>query len=398
MREPWVRTLWVVWLAELIAIMGMSLVIPFLPLYLVHDLGVTEKSARLWAGVIGGANFLCGALVAPLWGSLADRRGRKPMAIRALFGLAVAVGLMALARNPWQLLMLRLLQGALGGFVAAAVALVGTAVPREKVGTALGFLQTSMVTGNLVGPLLGGVLSDRYGVRFTFWITGAALLVAAALVIFLVQEKRQVDPEAHRAGYLQNFRMLAGMPRLRVLFGVIFLTQAGIMMINPQFALFVRDLAGRSRDLNTLVGALTAAPAVSGFLMAPFWGRQGDRRGHARMLGTALLGSGVIYPWGALAGSVWQLVLLRLGLGGFTCAVSPSAHSVVAHSVEEHRTASAFSLLASAQMLGSAAGPFVGGPLAAHFGIRSLFPITAALLLAASCGAWSLGRAPDAGL
>lgn len=387
-----------VWLAELIAIMGMSLVIPFLPLYLVEELHVPASSARVWAGLIGGANFLCGALIAPFWGHLADRKGRKPMAIRALLGLAVVVALMGLARSPWQLLALRLLQGALGGFVAAAVALVGSAAPRDRVGTALGFLQTSMVAGNLVGPLLGGVLSDRLGLRSTFWITGAALLVATALVLFLVREDHQPVSDEEGGTYLDNLRLFAGMPQLRTLFAVIFLTQAGIMLLNPQFALLIREITRNPADLNTMVGLVMAAPAVTSVLVAPIWGRQGDRRGHARVLGMALLGSGIIYPWGVFVTSVWQVFLLRLGLGGFTCAVSPAAHSVVARSVAEHQTARAFSLLASAQMLGAATGPFVGGPLAAHFGIRSLFPITAVLLLVAGGAAWMLGRTPEGSL
>ena len=83
------RTVAVVWLAVVIAMIGMSLVIPFLPLYLT-ELHVPPDQLKLWAGWIGGANFLVAALFAPIWGTLADRVGRKPMAIRALVGLAVA--------------------------------------------------------------------------------------------------------------------------------------------------------------------------------------------------------------------------------------------------------------------------------------------------------------------
>src|SRR5262245_46735523 len=251
MRESWVRTLWVVWFAELIAIMGMSLVIPFLPLYLAQDLRVPDSQARLWAGLIGGANFFCAAVIAPFWGSLADRRGRKPMALRALLGLALAVGLMALAQNPLQLFGLRLLQGAVGGFVAAAIALVGSAVPRERLGAALGFLQTAVVGGNLVGPFAGGFLSQRYGFRHTFWITSLALLFAAVLVWALVQEDHQ-PAAASESSYLGNFRLLAGIPAIRLLFGIIFLTQAGIMLLNTQFSLFVRELIGNAPNLRSI--------------------------------------------------------------------------------------------------------------------------------------------------
>lgn len=393
----WIRTVAVVWVAELIALMGMSLVIPFLPLYL-RELGVAENEVNLWAGWVGGANFLCAALFAPLWGTVADRFGRKPMAIRALVGLAVAVGLMGFAQNVYQLFGLRLLQGAFGGFVAAAIALVGTSVPRERLGSALGFLQTAVVAGNLIGPLMGGELSHRFGYRNTFRITGGALVFAALLIIFLVRERHRPPADDRKRGVAANVRELLRIPELRWTLVAVLFSQAGIMLINPQVSLFVEELVSQGDDLNRIVGLAIAAPALSSFLTAPWWGRWGDRRGHAFVLGTALLAGGFLAPWAALANSAWQLIAIRLGMGTFTSAMNPSTHSVVAHSVEEDRTAGAFSLLSSAQMLGACLGPFASGPLAATLGIRPLFPVTGILLFLAGAAAFrvvALGRRPE---
>ena len=391
--QRWVFNLIVVWIAEFIAIVGMSLVIPFLPLYLSEDLGVSPRAAPMWAGIIGGANFIMAALVAPIWGGLADRHGRKPMAVRALLGLAIAVGLMGYAQNAYHLLGLRLLQGALGGFVAAAIALVGSSVPRDRLGGALGTLQTAVVSGHLIGPLFGGFLSDRYGFRPTFQITGGILIVATLLVVTLVREEFTPPPTEAKPGYYQSFRLLIGIPQLRQIFVVMALTQAGIMLLNPLFSLFVKELQVAAADLGKVAGLISAAPAITSVLAAPLWGRLGDQRGHARMLALALGIAALIYPWGYVATVWWHLFCLRLALGAFTAAISPSAHAIAAHSVEEHRTAGAFSVLSSAQMLGAAVGPFVGGPLASAIGIRSLFPVTAALLLAAAVGCLMVHRA-----
>jgi DHA1 family multidrug resistance protein-like MFS transporter len=81
--------------------------------------------------------------------------------------------------------------------------------------------------------------------------------------------------------------------------------------------------------------------------------------------------------------AAWHLFAIRLVMGAFTAAVNPSAHSAVAHCVEESRTAAAFSLLSSAQMLGACLGPFASGPIATVWGIRPLFPVTALLLFLA---------------
>ncbi len=391
----WMRTLAVLWLAELIALMGMSLVIPFLPLYL-RELNVPEGQVKLWAGWVGGANFLMAAIAAPLWGVVADRFGRKPMAVRALFGLAVAVGLMGFVQNVYQLFALRMLQGAFGGFVAAAIALAGVTVPRERLGASLGFLQTAVVGGNLIGPLLGGEMSHWFGYRDTFRITGGALVVAALLVIFLVREQHS-PPDKANGGVVAGVRELLAIPTLRWIVVCVLLAQSGLMLVNPQVSLFVRDLIGDSEHLNRLVGLVIAAPALTSVLAATLWGREGDLRGHAKVLSAALAGAAAVALPVTWAGAYWQVFLARLGTGVFTSAMNPSTHSAVAHVVREDRTASAFSLVSSAQMLGACIGPFMSGPLAQAMGVRALFPITAVLLIAASLAARNADHARERG-
>ena len=377
------RTLAVIWVAELIALMGMSLVIPFLPLYLT-ELHVPPDQTKLWAGWVGGANFLCAAILAPVWGGLADRYGRKSMAIRALVGLAVSVALMSLVRNVYQLFALRMLQGAFGGFVAAAIALAGSCVPRERLGAALGFLQTAVVGGNLIGPLIGGELSHRFGYRHTFLITGAALFVAMVLIAFLVHEPREAEGAPAQKAGMGGFGDLLALPELRWMALLVLLCHSGLMLINPQVSLFVTELVPPSADVNRLVGLVIAAPALSSFLLAPVWGRAGDQRGHAGVLAVALLGAALVVPWAAAVQGIGLLFVIRLAMGCFTAALNPAAHSAVAHSVEERRIAAAFSLLSSAQMLGACIGPFASGPLASAYGIRPWFPATGVLLFCGS--------------
>lgn len=393
--RDWMANVAAVWVAVLIAMMGMSLVIPFLPLYL-PELHVAPREVPLWAGWVGGVNFLFAAGFAPLWGTLADRFGRKPMAIRALIGLGVAVGLMGYVHDVHQLFGLRIIQGAFGGFVAEAIALVSVSVPRKHLGGALGFLQTAVVGGNFIGPLAGAELSRAFGYRATFRITGGALFLAMLLILFLVREAHTLPDAEDRKGVADNVRDLLRVPQLRWIIAVVLFSQSGMMLINPQITLFVKDLVHDAGHLKRWAGLVTAAPALSSFLMSPLWGRAGDRRGHAIMLSAALLAAALVVPWAALAGAVWKVAVIRLLMGAFTSALNPSTHSVVAHSVERSRTAGAFSLLSSAGMLGASLGPFASGPLASAFGIRPLFPITALLLLAASLCAARVVALPPA--
>ncbi|NLC57273.1 MAG: multidrug efflux MFS transporter, partial [Armatimonadetes bacterium] len=254
---PWRRTLYVMWLAEFVAVSGISMVMPFLPLY-VQELGVTDPGqAQRWAGILVAANFASATALGPLWGWLADRYGRKPMALRAIFGLAVAIGLMAFARSPGQLLALRLLQGAVGGFVSAAVALVATAAPKERMGYALGTLQTAATTGHVIGPLFGGVLSDRLGYSHVFLITGGACVLAGLIVAVFVRENFRPVAAAERHGLRDNLAMLRTLPALRTTFAVMFLTQIGLMVVQPVLPLFVQSLeADASGLLRTKVGLI----------------------------------------------------------------------------------------------------------------------------------------------
>ena len=186
--ETWKRNLYVIWAAELAAIAGFSVVFPFLPYY-VQELGVTElHEVELWSGALFAAQAVTMTVFAPIWGSVADRYGRKLMVQRAMFGGAVVIALMGFAQNVWQLAVLRAIQGILTGTVPAATTLVASSTPRERSGYALGLLQMAIWTGASVGPMLGGFVADTWGYRATFWVTGGLLFVAGLTVWRFVQE------------------------------------------------------------------------------------------------------------------------------------------------------------------------------------------------------------------
>ena len=174
--------------SQLLATTAFMFVVPFMPLY-VQQLGVQEaENAAAWAGFINGASGATMALVAPLWGRLSDRLGRKLMLLRATLTAAVVVGSMGFVSSPWQLLGLRLLQGTLTGTVPAATALVASTAPRERAGWRLGTLQTVIFIAAGVGPALGGVSADLAGIRTSFFVASALLATSGALVLLGVTE------------------------------------------------------------------------------------------------------------------------------------------------------------------------------------------------------------------
>jgi MFS family permease len=190
----WQRNLAVCMFGSFTTIVAMTLLLPFLPLY-VEQLGVKDHAAIVqWSGAAYGATFLSAALVAPLWGRLADRYGRKPMLIRASLGMAVAMALIGMAGNVWQLVGLRLLAGLLGGYASGSMVLVATQTPKARTGWALGTMSSAIMAGNLVGPLVGGVLPPLIGIRATFFAAGAMIFVAFLATAFLIREQKKARP------------------------------------------------------------------------------------------------------------------------------------------------------------------------------------------------------------
>src|SRR5918997_2798304 len=183
-------------ISQLLATTAFMFVVPFMPLY-VQQLGVPDaENAAAWAGFINGASGATMALVAPLWGRLSDRLGRKLMLLRATLAAAVVVGSMGFVSTPWQLLGLRLLQGTLTGTVPAATALVASTSPPERAGGRLGALQTVIFVAAGVGPALGGGSAGLAGLRSSFFVTSALLAVSGSLVLFGVAEKKPMVEEA----------------------------------------------------------------------------------------------------------------------------------------------------------------------------------------------------------
>ena len=210
---PWQRNLWVCVFGSFTTIVAMTLLLPFLPLY-VEELGVSDHAAIVqWSGIAFGATFFSAALTAPLWGKLADRYGRKLMLIRASLGMAVAMSLIGMAHNVWQLVGLRLLAGLLGGYASGSTVLVAAQTPKARTGWALGVLSSGIMAGNLVGPLIGGVLPPRIGIRATFLLAGAVIFVTFLATTFLIHEEKRTAQHAGRRLHRRPYRHAQRVPR-----------------------------------------------------------------------------------------------------------------------------------------------------------------------------------------
>ena len=249
----WQRTLWAMVAIQFINTMAFSVLSPIMPLFL-PVLGVESASGvAFWAGILNGITSFVAAFVSPLWGRVADRRGRKLMLIRSTLAIGGFTALMGIAANIWQFFAFRALMGAFAGFSSAAIALVASQVSEGGLGFALGLLSTGQLVGSLVGPLIGGALADLTGsYRIPFYCTSAKMLMSSGLVWLTVRESFVAPPQT-RGGrsILGSLIAVASLPGLPALFFVLLMAQFGVRTLQPVVTLFVQELVGArpgSRD------------------------------------------------------------------------------------------------------------------------------------------------------
>ncbi|HUC93570.1 MAG TPA: MFS transporter [Paenibacillus sp.] len=378
----WKINLAVLWLGQFLVLAGMTMIIPFLPLYLQQDFGLTDETEiATWAGVIFAGNFVTSFLFQPLWGKLADRHGRKIMLLRSGFGMAVVMVLMGFAQAPWQLLALRMLNGTISGFNPAAVSLVSATTPKERIGFAMGLVQSGAIAGTIMGPLMGGLLADWVGFRPIFYITGTLLFLASLLAMVLVKENfdRSKAASVPQISVWAGFKEISHIPQLTALFAVSLLIQFAMMSPMPLMPLYVQQLHGTTENLAFWAGFVGSVTGLSNMIASPLLGRLSDRKGAELVLGVSLVGAGLMFIPQAFVSEVWQLLAVRFLLGIFLGGLIPSVNALIRKHTPDGMESRAYSFNSSTLSLGNVLGPIVGGAASGVIGIEGVFLVAAAL-------------------
>ena len=380
--ESWKVNLISVWFGCFFTGLAISQILPFLPLY-VSQLGVTSHEAlSMWSGLTFSITFLVSAIVSPMWGSLADRKGRKLMLLRASLGMAIAILLQAYATNVWQLFLLRGLMGLTSGYIPNAMALVASQVPRERSGWAISTLSTAQISGVIGGPLMGGFLADHVGLRAVFFITAMLLVVSFLVTFFLIKEG--VRPTVSKADRLSGKAVFATLPFPGLMISL-FVTTMVIQLCNgsigPILALFIKSMAPDSNNIAFLSGMIAAVPGVSALISAPRLGKLGDRIGTARILMATLIIAVVLFFAMSFVTSPFQLGVLRFMLGFADGAMLPAVQTLLVKYSSDQVTGRIFGYNQSFMYLGNVAGPLMGATVSAMAGFRWVFAATAVVVL-----------------
>lgn len=381
-KPIWKKNLFVLSIAVFIAGIAFSEIMPFLSLY-INTLGnFSHQQLNFWSGIVYSGTFIVSAVVSPWWGKLADKKGRKPMILRAGIGMSVVIACMGSVQNVWQLLLLRMLQGVFAGFISNSNALVATETPKINSGQALGTIASATTAGTLLGPLVGGALTSIFSYRITFMITGGLLLLCSILVLFFVHEDDFKPVTAKKldkaSGVIKSLRS----PHL--IFGLLLTTliiQAANNSINPIVSLYVRQLLNGHGNVVFISGVIAALPGIATFLVASRFGALGDKIGTHKIIVAGFIAASIFFFLTAFVRNTVELGILRFLVGFSDACLFPQVQTMLTKNSPAAVTGRIFSWNQSAMYIGNIVGPLLGSFVSGMFNYSMVFIVTTVIVL-----------------
>lgn len=353
------------------SILGVGIIAPLLPLY-ADSLGATG----VWLGVIFASFSITRAISMPIFGWLSDRGGRKVFLCSGLFFYAIISLGYIWAGNILELTLIRLLHGtAAGMIVPIAQAYIGDLSPEGEEGKWMGYFNAAFFTGFGCGPLMGGVLTEHFGMSTAFSTMGGLNLLAFLIAALFLHESGQ---RKTAAGHYSSF---AGMRTSGVIKGLVSYRLV-FAMSRGAFATFLPIFAAIYIGLKpALIGVLLAVNILLMALLQVFSGNIADRFNRRAMV---ILGGFVNITYLALVPlthSFWQLLGL-CALGGVGGAISlPAASALTVDEGRKFGMASTIAIFNMAMSIGMALGPIASGAIADFSGLESVFYFGAGLSL-----------------
>jgi MFS family permease len=349
-------------LAIFASMLGVGIIVPLLPLY-AENLGATG----IWIGIIFASFSISRAIITPIVGRLSDRRGRKLLLSIGLLSSSI-ISLGYTASSVWGLTLVRLLHGAAGGMIQPiAQAYIGDISPEGEEGKWMGYFNAAFFTGLGCGPLMGGVLTDHFGMNVSFFAMAGLNLLAFLIVVFFLHEIRQGEKAT---GPHSSFKEMGASGMIKGLFSF----QLTSSMGRGAFATFLPIFAGIYIGLNpTLIGILVAVNILLMSLFQVYGGNIADRFNRRGLVIIGSLVSAISIAMIPLGGNFWQLFWI-CALGGISGALPAPAASAL--SVDEGRRfgmGSTMAMLAMAFSIGMGVGPLLGGVIADFVDINSVF-------------------------
>lgn len=357
-----------------------TMLIPFLPIYMQSELGATADNVSLWSGVTYAITFAISAFVSPIWGKLSDKMGKKPMIIRASFLLAITYFLGGIVRTPFELFLVRAFQGIASGLWPACLVMMSACVPKNKIGISMGLMQSANICGGIIGPLLGGILATAFGMRNSFYFGAVALsLITVTTILFIKEPPVAPEKEINKA---QNTSYLTFIKdkNILILLLCVCMTNLVILQIQPIVSLYVQQLSHNSDKAVLLTGFIMSLGGIAGALASPLWGKTGQKVGFYKTITLAFISAGLLMSLQGVPNSLVLFGLMQFLCGLGFSGIFPSANSILVLLTPPSSRGMGFGSLFSAQMIGGALGPVIGGVIVSFMSFNTVYIISGSIL------------------
>jgi MFS family permease len=355
----WCQQARLIILGQLIIITMLDMSDPYWPLILASFHPFTARTLQYWSGAIYMAPLLTTIFTTLLWTKLGERIGYKKMILRAGFALAATQGALFFFNNPWLILFIRLLQGALAGFTAAAQAWSLQITPIHVHSQIVGRLQSATAMGSIIGPILGGTLANYYGYLSIFIVSGCVCLLLSSLLAHFLKEN---IAKAQIAEFKVKRIINKLKPCENLLFVLICFTQAARWMSAPFFALYVVE---QLQAGNIILGIIYAVMALTMSLTTPNLGRIIDRQSNhffwsKQFLILALLLSGLVQCGFAFTTKAYLALILSVFWGISLGVISLVLFTFLLKGINDDRRSKMVGLGNTALKIGNLLGIILG--------------------------------------
>jgi len=388
------RNFIIILISNFIVSSSLTMIMPFLSLYIETMGDFSESYVQKWAGLIFGATFISAFLMSPIWGRISDKYGYKPIMIINCFGIALSIFLMGHVQDVYQFFFLRLFMGIVTGFIPTSMAFISKHTPKNVAGKTLGTLQIGSVGGTLFGPIIGGSLADAVGFSYTFILTSITISLAAFIIIIGIHEPK-IDTKK-KSSVFSRKNIIWAIFHHRLILNTMLVTaliQIGNFSIQPLLSLYVSDLT-TSEQVAFLSGLTFSAAGVGSLIFSRFFGRLADQIGYEKVLATLLFITVLFIIPQALVTSLWQLILLRFFFGIFSGGLIPITTALIRREAPVEVQGEIMGYNQSFRFLGNIIGPVFGGIISGIATISTVFYTTGILFFIASIIVFLIQRVP----
>ncbi len=355
-----------------------TLVMPFLPVYLKNELNCPESNLGIYTALCYSITFVISAIVSPIWGKAADNSGKKAMLIRVSFILSLSYLFSFLATTPLELCLSRAFQGFASGMSPALLAIASYSAKKMHTGLFMGTIQSANLMGTILGPFIGGMIAQFYGVKECFLVVFSVSVIVLLLnILFIKEPQNEIDGNEsdEQIGFVELLRD----PVMKSLTLCILVNALVIMMIVPLMTDYLsRMVSDRAVAFSGMVFAISG---LAGAIAAPIWGHLGQKFGFLKILVTGALGSGMFYLLQGSVNSVLLFCIIQFASGFFISSIAPTVHSITAKHIENKHCTKAYSLVYSSQQLGNLLGPVIGCLIVKQFLEDNMFLVAGCIFL-----------------